>query len=316
MRKTILLESTQKVEYARDVNIKLKQSHNLLLLINDILGVCQSGLTKVYCLVPEKAKFETSMSRCKNDIEAAKVHYAYMQRIHDQDLATKKIIALNDILGAVINKCNTTNQIIKRDVVVTSPPTTVRQSIPTAQVEADKKYLKFKKVQFSTPIKPPKEVLSPSSSPIEANIEVPIPANIAATERYVFANQEHATGHLKSNLSKFKRNAANKTSNKLDFSTFNISQEDVENSTMRPSQSSTSFVNFKMVIPKSSAPITGSLRVEFSQKNSESTESLGDIDLDDWDFEKAAEEYEESFLARTIKKEAKCFAKKRFEMDK
>ena len=318
LRETIINESTQKLELARDVNTKLEQTHKLLLLVNDILGVCQSGIAEVNSLVPGNLYFATSLSRCEYDVEAAKVHYAYMRRINDQDLLTKKNLALNNTLGSVIDKCNTTHDIIKRDVTPPSTQSTqARQSKPTAKVEADKKYLKFKKVQFSTPIKPSKIALSPSSSPIESNIEVPIPANIAATEQYVFANQEHATAHMKSNLSKFKKDSANKAGNKIDFTTFNISQEDVENSTIRPSRSTAPFVNFRMAVPKRSAPTTDSLKVETSQKNSESSKLSNEIDFDTWDFEKAAEEHEERFLARTIKKEAKkCFAKKRWTMNK
>ena len=45
-------------------------------------------------------------------------------------------------------------------------------------------------------------------------------------------------------------------------------------------------------------------------------ELLDDFDAENFDFEKAAEEYEERFLARVVKKEAECFAKKRFSMEK
>ena len=45
-------------------------------------------------------------------------------------------------------------------------------------------------------------------------------------------------------------------------------------------------------------------------------ELLDDFDAETFDLEKAAKEQEEKFLARRVKKEAKCFAKKRFSMDK
>ena len=254
----VIEESLIKLEQAKQINVQLLQIGNLTEVIHRIGRDCSVGITQVESVTNKPRPMAISLSRCHNDPVLANIHNSYVNRITQVDQQNKKINLLMKTLGNIVNDCSSGLQLIK--------PTLVRSSIRSHT----KKILishppqkKLQKEKIETEIEIKTEVQTQTHVDY-SNIEIDLPENLSSEDketwelmkrRHRFAASEKA--RLENDLLKFKNKLSEKRSEDMDFSTFNISQENIENqnSTSVSKPPNTSFKKFLGVILPS-APAT------------------------------------------------------------
>ena len=286
LKDKIIAEQIEKIELARSLNQKLCQTKTIIHLVTDILGLCTSSISEVSDIAVKETKFATSMARCHMDVEAAKVHFNFVNNTNQLEASNKTSNILMEAFGKIIDKCQSGLQSVNSTGKPESNIDAIKQyyddfsearsSQQTSTVTQEVEFPKTKKVRFqaSTPRKSSSKInLSPSSSTLEEFIEIPIESN-AKIEEFVFKNQDLATAHMNANLNNFKHFSKANATCDIDFSQFNVSQESADkNISCDPFQKLTDFQdlpkNYKPVL-QTQEPLQASLQVSTSQNDMDS----------------------------------------------
>ena len=243
----VIEESLVKLEQAKQINVQLTQLGNLTEVIHKIGLNCSVGLTQVENITNKPRPMAISLSRCHNDPVLANIHNGYVNRISQVGQQNEKITYLMKTIGTIIDDCSSGLQLVK--------PTLVRSSTRSQTKKIHISHppqKKLEKGKIETEIEIKTEVQTQTHVDY-SNIEIDLPDNISSEDketwelmkrRHRFAASEKA--RLENDLLKFKNKLSEKRSEDMDFSTFNISQENIENqnSTTISKPPNTSFKKF------------------------------------------------------------------------
>ena len=287
----VIEESLVKLEQQRQINAQLVQIGNLTQVLHIIGGHCSAGLNDCQNIKQQPRPMAISLSRCHNDPVLANIHNSYVNRISQNDLKEKKITSLIQTLGAVINDCSTGLQLVKPTLVRSSTRSQTKKILishpPQKKTITEKDNIKTE-VEIKTEVQTQTHV-------DYSNIEIDLPDNLSLENketwehmkrRHQFAASEKA--RLEDDLIKFKIKLSEKSSEEMDFTTFNISQENAEdpNNATSSKPSNTSFkkflgVNLSTTISnptesqsdnRSQHPLPTSMKVETGCSNSAESE--------------------------------------------
>ena len=260
----VIEESLIKLTQAKQINAQLIQIGKLSQVVSSIGDYCSSGLNQVNNIASKPRPMAISLARCHNDAVLANIHNSYVNRITQVDQQQQKIQILMHTMGNIIESCGTGLQLVKpttvrsstrsqtKKILITHPPQK-KSTITSGNVSQTSKTEVETKIEIKTEVHTEVDY---------STIEIDLPELSADQQetwdhmkkRHSFAASEKV--RLEGNLFTFKERLAEKRSEEMDFTTFNISQENLENqnssSISKPSNSS--FKKFLGVTLPSTAP--------------------------------------------------------------
>ena len=243
----VIEESLIKLEQQQQINRQLIQIGKITQVLHNIGGHCSAGLNECENIKQQPRPMAISLSRCHNDPTLANIHNSYVNRMSQNDQKNKKINTLMKTMGTIIQDCSSGLQIVS--------PTLVRSSTrsQTKKIHIShppqKKFVN-EKDNIETTVEIKTEVQTQTHVEY-ANIEIDLPDNLSSDDketwehmkrRHRFAASEKA--RLENDLFKFKDRLAEKRSEDIDFATFNISQENIENQNKKGKPPNNSFRKF------------------------------------------------------------------------
>ena len=290
--KDLVIEaSLVKLEQQRQISAQLLQIGSLTQVLHTIGGHCSAGLNSCENIKQQPRPMAISLSRCHNDPVLANIHNGYVNRISQNDQKEKKITSLITTLGSIIHDCSAGLQLVKPTLVRSSTRSQTKKILFS---HPPKKKTTNEKINIQTEVEIKTEVQTQTHVDY-SNIEIDLPDNLSPDNketwehmkrRHRFAASEKA--RLENDLIKFKNKLAEKHSEEMDFTTFNISQENTEdqNNTSSSKPSNTSFkkflgVNLSTTISNptgsqsensSQHPLPASMKVETGCSNSAESE--------------------------------------------